>query len=98
MFDQHHSGSELVIHVEYKAAHVLLFFNVHASHRFIKQQYLGRHRQCAAKVHAFLKAVGQLANRRFSKGLDFQKVDDLFHGLAVFYFFLLGRSDAQRLH
>ena len=39
MLNQDDGGTELIIHVQDKATHVLLFFNVHARHWFIKQQH-----------------------------------------------------------
>ena len=98
MLDQHHRGAEFIVHIQNEAAHVLLFFHVHASHRFVQQQHLGLQRQGAAQVDTLLQAIGQLPDRRFAVGLDFQKVDDFFHPLAVFNFFAFCRTPAQGLH
>jgi hypothetical protein len=98
VLDQHHGGAELVVHVQHKAAHVLLFFHVHACHGLVQQQQLRLHGQRPAQVHALLQAVGQLAHRCLAIGLDLQEVDDVFDEFAVADFFALGRADAQRLH
>ena len=41
MFNQHNSGAKVVIDVQDKAAHVLLFLNIHPGHWFVKLILLG---------------------------------------------------------
>ena len=97
MLRQHDGGTKFFIDFQHKTAHVLLFLDVHAGHGFIQQQQLGLHGQGATQINAFLQTVGQLPYRGFAKRLDFQKVDDVLDKLAVFFFFSLGRADAQGL-
>src|SRR3990167_4130739 len=97
MLDQDHGGAELVVDIEHEAAHVLLLFHVHAGHRFIEQQHLRLHGHGAAQIHAFLQAVGQLADGRFTVGQNFEEVDDFFNRFAVLELFLLGWANAQGL-
>ena len=97
MFDQHDGRAEFIIDVEDVAAHVLLFFDVHAGHWLVEQQQRRIHRQRAAKVDALLQAVRQLADRRFADVLDFQEVDDLFDFHAMRDFFAPRRAPVQGL-
>ena len=97
MFNQDDGGSELIVHIQHEAAHVLLFFDIHACHGLVKQQHLGLHGQRTTKVHPLLQAVGQLTHGGLAKGLNFQKVDDVLDKLAVLLFFALGRANAQGL-
>src|SRR3990167_5674536 len=98
VLDEHDGGAELVVHIEDEAAHVLLFFHVHAGHGLVQQQHLRLHGQAVAQVHALLQAIGQLAHGRLAKRLDFQEVDDVLDVLAVADLLALGRADTQRLH
>jgi hypothetical protein len=77
VLDEHDGGAELVVHVEDEAAHVLLFFHVHAGHRLVQQQHVRLGGQRAGQLDALLQAVGQAADRRLADGLDFQELDDL---------------------
>src|SRR5574343_1047574 len=97
VLDQHNRGAEFVVDVEDEAAHVLLFFEVHAGHRFVEQQYLRFHGQGAAEVNALLQTVGQLAHGRLAEGLDFEEVDDVLDLLAMGFLFALGRAHTQGL-
>ena len=78
VFDQDNGGAKLFVYIQDEARHVLLFFHVHTGHGLIEQQDLGLHRQSATQVNPFLQAVGQLTNRCFAVGLNFQEVDNLF--------------------
>ena len=97
MLNQHHRCPKLVINVEHKAAHVLLFLNVHAGHGLIQQQHLRLHGQRSTQVHPLLQAVGQHAHRRFAVSLNFQKINDLFNRFPVHHFFFDSRANAQGL-
>src|SRR5574343_1446228 len=97
VLDQHDGGAEFVVHVEDEAAHVLLFFQVHAGHRLVQQQHLRLHGQRAPQIHPLLQTIGQLPHGGLAVGLDFQEVDDAFNKLALADFLALGRPDAQHL-
>src|SRR5471032_1743697 len=98
MLDQHDGGAELIVDVQNEAAHVLLFLDIHARHRFVQQQDVRFGGQRAAQLHALLQAVGQTSHRRLADRLDFQEVDDFLGLDAVRDFLAPGRSPVQRLH
>src|SRR3990167_2567255 len=97
VLDQHDGGAVLVVDVEDEAAHVLLFLDVHAGHRFVQQQQAGLHRQRAAEVDTLLQPVGQAPHRRLAIGLDLEEVDDALDELAVRHLLALGRPQSKRL-
>jgi hypothetical protein len=70
---KHHGGAKFVVHIQDEAAHVLLFFHVHAGHGFVEQQHLWLQRQGTPQVHTLLQTVGQLAHGGFAVGAGFRE-------------------------
>ena len=70
----------------------MLFLEVHAGGRLIEQQHLGFHGQCAAQLHHFLGAVGEVADDLVARCLQVEKIDDLLHLFAMAHLFARGRA------
>ena len=96
VFDQGDGGAELVVDVEHEAAHVLLFFYVHARHRFVQQQQIRFRRQRPAQFDPLLQAIGQAPHRHLADRLDFEKTDDSLDEFAVTCFFAPGPAVIER--
>ena len=97
MFDQNNRGAELIVGVEHKTTHVLLFFHVHARHRFVEEQHRWLGCQGAGEFHAFFDAVGQARHGCFANGLQLQKIDDLFDFFAILNFLTTSTTKPERL-
>ena len=87
----------MLVYVEDEAAHVLLLFEVHSSHRLVEKKEIGLHRQRPPEFDAFLQAVGQLADRRPPDVLDLEKIDDVLDDPPMLGFLPHCRAVAQHL-
>src|SRR6266850_6208511 len=77
VLDQNDGGAIVVVDVEDKAAHVLLFLEVHSGHGLVEQQDRRLGGKRSAQLDALLQAVGQPPDRRLADVLDLEEVDDL---------------------
>src|SRR4051812_10439194 len=57
MLDQAHGNAELLVGLQDEAAHVLLFLEVHASHRLVQQQKARFRRKGTAKLDPLLQTI-----------------------------------------
>ena len=97
MFDQYDGGTELLIHVEHEATHILFFLDVHARHRLIQKQHRWLCGERAPEFHTLLQTVGQPSYWRLADRLNLKKVDDFLNLGAVFKLFTLGGAPVQGL-
>ncbi len=82
VFDQHHGGAEVAVHVSDEARHVLFLFCVHPGHGFVEQQQAWSGDQCTAQLHTFLQAVGQVAHQHIAVCLQLKELKNALAPLA----------------
>ena len=97
VLNQRDRRAEFGVHVENEAAHVLLFFEIHAGHRLVEKQKVRLHGERPSQLDALLQAVGQTADRLSADALDLEKVDDLLAIFAMLDFLRQRRSIAPKL-
>src|ERR1700733_13170470 len=87
VLDHHHRHAELFIEIDDVARHVLLFLEVHASHRLVEQDQFRLQRHGAGEFDALAKTIWQRAGGGLAHRLKIEEVDDLLDLAAMFELF-----------